>query len=70
MAGYEVTFNGDDGHAATYAMQRRKDALIGAAKVIRDREQHAIELDGFTTATAIRSNPFGFCNIPNMVSRC
>lgn len=62
-AGYEVTFGGEDGHATTYAMNRRKDALVGASKLITALEALAHELGGFSTATAIRTGPFGFCNI-------
>lgn len=70
VAGYEVNFQGDDGHATTYAMHRRKDALVGAAKVITALEKLAYELDGFTTATAIRSGPLGFCNIQSKAKIC
>ncbi|KAL2202642.1 Zn-dependent exopeptidase [Sarocladium strictum] len=34
VAGYEILLDGEDGHAATYAMPKRRDALVGASKII------------------------------------
>ncbi|KAL4807452.1 glycosyl hydrolases family 31-domain-containing protein [Aspergillus unguis] len=60
---YEVVFTGEDGHANTYPMYGRRDALTGAAKVITQLEKLAYEKNGYTTVTNIQSGPWGACNI-------
>ncbi|KAL4944942.1 hypothetical protein BDV06DRAFT_232136 [Aspergillus oleicola] len=60
---YEVVFTGEDGHANTYPMFGRRDALTGAAKVITHLEKLAYTRDGYTTVTNIQSGPWGACNI-------
>ncbi|SCV41388.1 uncharacterized protein FFB14_07453 [Fusarium fujikuroi] len=68
--GFEVHLHGQDGHAATYTMNRRQDALVGAAKVIAGIERLAHEFEGFATPTAIHSGPIGFCNIQSTTKTC
>ncbi|CAK4033665.1 hypothetical protein AC578_6877 [Lecanosticta acicola] len=61
---FEYTFHGLDGHANTYDMHRRRDALVGAAKMIVDLEALASRHDGSsTTVTNLQSGPVGCCNI-------
>ncbi|KAL2812927.1 hypothetical protein BDW59DRAFT_176866 [Aspergillus cavernicola] len=60
---YEVMFTGEDGHANTYPMYGRRDALIGAAKLITQLETLAYSHNGYTTVTNIQSGPWGACNI-------
>jgi N-carbamoyl-L-amino-acid hydrolase len=60
---FEVTFRGEDGHANTYPMEKRKDALMGASKTIIDTEKLAGDHGGYTTVTSIQSGPVGCCNI-------
>lgn len=60
---FEVTFRGEDGHANTYPMEKRKDALMGATKTIIDTEKLAGDHGGYTTVTSIQSGPVGCCNI-------
>ncbi|KAL4950651.1 glycosyl hydrolases family 31-domain-containing protein [Aspergillus filifer] len=60
---YEVIFTGEDGHANTYPMFGRRDALTGAAKIITALEKLAYNRDGYTTVTNIQSGPWGACNI-------
>ncbi|KAF7198656.1 N-carbamoyl-L-amino-acid hydrolase [Pseudocercospora fuligena] len=59
----EMTFHGEDGHANTYPMERRKDSLVTAAKTIADIEDLPSTHGGFTTVTSILSGPVGCCNI-------
>lgn len=68
IAGYEAVLEGEDGHATTYAMERRQDALVGASRLTVAAEDMARELRGFATATKIRSGPWGFCNIQSKVA--
>lgn len=63
MTWYDVHFEGEDGHANTYNMKRRKDALVGAAKVVVELEKLAYEMNGRTTVTGLHSRPWGACNI-------
>jgi beta-ureidopropionase / N-carbamoyl-L-amino-acid hydrolase len=70
VAGYEIILDGEDGHAATYAMPKRKDALVGAAKVIAAADTAAREMTGFATATSLRTGPVGFCNIQSTAKIC
>ncbi|KAL4737165.1 hypothetical protein BDV11DRAFT_216879 [Aspergillus similis] len=60
---YEVIFAGEDGHANTYPMYGRRDALTGAAKLITQLETLAYMRNGYTTVTNIQSGPWGACNI-------
>ena len=62
-----VDLKGEDGHANTYPMYGRRDALTGAAKIIAELEKLAFERNGYTTATNIRSGPWGSCNIQSDV---
>ncbi|KAF2098864.1 N-carbamoyl-L-amino-acid hydrolase [Rhizodiscina lignyota] len=63
MTWYSMEFKGEDGHANTYPMAKRKDALLGAAKVITELEKVAFENKGDSTVTNILSGPWGACNI-------
>ncbi|KAF4122877.1 Peptidase family M20/M25/M40 [Geosmithia morbida] len=67
MVWYFVNLRGDDGHANTYPMYGRRDALMGAAKIITELEKLAYDNGGSTTATNIRSGPLGSCNIQSDV---
>ncbi|KAF2116618.1 N-carbamoyl-L-amino-acid hydrolase [Lophiotrema nucula] len=67
MTWYSVSLKGDDGHANTYPMYGRRDALVGAAKMIVELEQLAYDRNGYTTMTNIRSGPWGACNIQSDV---
>ncbi|KAL4903140.1 hypothetical protein BDW74DRAFT_186465 [Aspergillus multicolor] len=60
---YEVVFTGEDGHANTYPMYGRRDALTGTAKLITQLETLAYSRNGYTTVTNIQSGPWGACNI-------
>lgn len=62
-----VNLKGEDGHANTYAMYGRRDAIVGAAKIITELEKLAYEKNGYTTLTKIRSGPYGACNIQSDV---
>jgi N-carbamoyl-L-amino-acid hydrolase len=44
-------------------MYGRKDALLGAAKLITELEKVAYENNGASTVTGIHSRPWGACNI-------
>ncbi|CAM1503488.1 Fc.00g010790.m01.CDS01 [Cosmosporella sp. VM-42] len=59
--------DGEDGHANTYPMYGRRDALVGAAKIITELEMLAYERNGYTTMTKIRSGPWGACNLQSNV---
>lgn len=48
-------------------MYGRRDALVGAAKLITALETLAYEHDGYTTMTNLRSGPWGACNIQSSV---
>ncbi|KAJ9265349.1 hypothetical protein DTO027B5_7820 [Paecilomyces variotii] len=63
MTWYQVIYHGDDGHANTYPMYGRKDALVGASKLIVALEDLAYDSNGYTTTTNIQSGPWGACNI-------
>lgn len=63
MTWYEVIFHGEDGHANTYPMYGRRDALVGGAKLITALESLAYDQNGYTTTTSIQSGPWGACNI-------
>lgn len=58
-----VHFQGEDGHANTYPMYGRKDALLGASKLITELEKVSYENAGASTVTGIHSRPWGACNI-------
>ncbi|KAL4745329.1 hypothetical protein BDW72DRAFT_211518 [Aspergillus terricola var. indicus] len=60
---YEVIFAGEEGHANTYPMYGRRDALTGAAKLITQLETLAYARNGYTTVTNIQSGPWRACNI-------
>lgn len=62
-----MNLKGEDGHANTYPMYGRRDAILGAAKIITELEKLAYEKDGYTTLTNIRSGPWGACNIQSDV---
>lgn len=62
-----MKFLGDDGHANTYPMYGRRDAIVGAAKVITELDKLAYEKNGRTTVTNIISGPWGSCNIQSEV---
>ncbi|KAK5457074.1 hypothetical protein LTS15_004855 [Exophiala xenobiotica] len=63
MTWYDVIFHGENGHANTYPMYGRRDALTGAAKLVCELEKLAYEQNGATTVTGIHSRPWGACNI-------
>ncbi|KIW84606.1 hypothetical protein Z517_03856 [Fonsecaea pedrosoi CBS 271.37] len=63
MTWYDVVFHGENGHANTYPMYGRRDALTGAAKLICELEKLAYEKNGASTVTGIHSRPWGACNI-------
>lgn len=48
-------------------MYGRRDAIVGAAKIITDLENLAYEKGGYTTVTNVRSGPLGACNIQSDV---
>jgi N-carbamoyl-L-amino-acid hydrolase len=58
-----VDFQGEDGHANTYPMYGRQDALLGAAKLMTALEEIAYANAGGSTVTGIHSRPWGACNI-------
>jgi hydantoinase/carbamoylase family amidase len=60
---HEVVFTGEDGHANTYPMHGRRDALTGAAKLIIQLETLAYARNGYTTVVSIESGPRGTANI-------
>lgn len=60
---FEIVFHGEDGHANTYPMEKRRDSLLGASKTIIDIEKLAADHGGYTTVTNIQSGPVGCCNI-------
>jgi len=65
---FEVTITGAESHAGTTPMNRRKDALLGAARVI-DRI-HALALDfapGVSTVGLVRVSPNSRNTIPGSV---
>jgi N-carbamoyl-L-amino-acid hydrolase len=63
MTWYSLHLKGEDGHANTYKMYGRRDALVGAAKVITAVEELAYKHNGDSTVTNIISGPWGACNI-------
>ncbi|ETN45722.1 uncharacterized protein HMPREF1541_09555 [Cyphellophora europaea CBS 101466] len=63
MTWYDVHLEGEDGHANTYNMKRRKDALVGASKIVVELEKLAYDHNGRTTVTGLHSRPWGACNI-------
>ena len=54
---------GENGHANTYPMHSRRDALAGAGKIISALDDLAYTHNGRTTVTNILSGPWGACNI-------
>lgn len=48
-------------------MYGRRDAIVGAAKIITELEKLAYDKNGYTTLTNIRSGPWGACNIQSHV---
>ncbi|KAK3668645.1 hypothetical protein LTR22_000532 [Elasticomyces elasticus] len=60
---FEVEFHGEDGHANTYSMKRRRDTLVGASKLIAALDDLAHAVEGRSTTTNIKSGPVGSCNI-------
>ncbi|KAE8827297.1 hypothetical protein PTNB85_08650 [Pyrenophora teres f. teres] len=63
MTWYSLQLTGEDGHANTYKMDRRRDALVGAAKIITAVDETAYKYNGGSTVTNILSGPWGSCNI-------
>ena len=63
MTWYSLQLKGEDGHANTYTMDRRRDALVGAAKIITVVDDIAYTHRGGSTVTNILSGPWGSCNI-------
>ncbi|KAF2766563.1 N-carbamoyl-L-amino-acid hydrolase [Teratosphaeria nubilosa] len=60
---YEVTFRGEDGHANTYPMYGRRDAMLGTAKLITSLEELAYSNHGYSTVVGLFTGPVGCCNI-------
>lgn len=60
---FKVTFHGEDGHANTYSMKRRRDTLVGASRLIAALDDLAHGGDGRSTTVNIKSGPVGSCNI-------
>ncbi|KAK4962634.1 hypothetical protein LTR10_000261 [Elasticomyces elasticus] len=63
MTWYSLQLKGDNGHANTYPMYGRRDALVGAGKIISELDALAYTHNGRTTVTNILSGPWGACNI-------
>ncbi|KAK0919916.1 hypothetical protein LTS16_025810 [Friedmanniomyces endolithicus] len=63
MTWYSLHLKGDNGHANTYPMHGRRDALAGAGKIISALDDLAYTHNGRTTVTNILSGPWGACNI-------
>ncbi|KAK4539199.1 hypothetical protein LTR36_001157 [Oleoguttula mirabilis] len=63
MTWYSLQLKGENGHANTYPMYGRRDALVGAGKIIAELDKLAYDHDGRTTVTNILSGPWGACNI-------
>ena len=57
MTWYSLHLKGEDGHANTYPMYGRRDALLGAAKIITALDDLAYKHNGRTTVTNILSGP-------------
>ena len=58
-----LELKGENGHANTYPMYGRRDALVGAGKIISELDALAYKHNGRTTVTNILSGPWGACNI-------
>ncbi|KAK0249624.1 hypothetical protein LTR29_014603 [Friedmanniomyces endolithicus] len=63
MTWYSLHLKGENGHANTYPMHGRRDALAGAGKIISALDDLAYTHNGRTTVTNILSGPWGACNI-------
>ncbi|KAK0253063.1 hypothetical protein LTR91_021930 [Friedmanniomyces endolithicus] len=63
MTWYSLHLKGANGHANTYPMHGRRDALAGAGKIISALDDLAYTHNGRTTVTNILSGPWGACNI-------
>ncbi|KAK0779001.1 hypothetical protein LTR75_015476 [Friedmanniomyces endolithicus] len=63
MTWYSLHLKGENGHANTYPMHSRRDALAGAGKIISALDDLAYTHNGRTTVTNILSGPWGACNI-------
>ncbi len=65
---YEVTINGQEAHAGTTPMERRKDALVGAAQIISYLEKLASSFtDSRATVGLIEVSPNSRNTIPGHV---
>lgn len=60
---FQITLEGENGHANTYPMYGRRDTLVGASKIMAALDQLAYDYNGYTTVTNIKSGPVGACNI-------
>ncbi|KAH9828417.1 N-carbamoyl-L-amino-acid hydrolase, partial [Teratosphaeria destructans] len=66
---FKVTFQGEDGHANTYAMANRKDSLVAAAHLITGLDAlAAADPATRTTVTALHTSPTGTCNIQSLTT--
>lgn len=63
-----IDISGENGHSQTAAMSRRRNALVGAAKLILEIEAIGAENepDGMVSATVIRNWPNNRVNIPHL----
>jgi N-carbamoyl-L-amino-acid hydrolase len=63
-----IDINGENGHSQTAAMSTRRNALVGAAKLILEIEAIGAENepDGMVSATVIRNWPNNRVNIPHL----
>lgn len=63
-----IDISGENGHSQTAAMSRRRNALVGAAKLILEIEAIGAESepDGMVSATVIRNWPNNRVNIPHL----
>ncbi|GME28811.1 putative N-carbamoyl-L-amino acid hydrolase [Neofusicoccum parvum] len=68
MRWYDVSLRGVTRHTDTTPMDIRKDALVGAAKIVLEVERigHASN-GGMATVSLFKSSPQNFCNIPSSV---
>ncbi|TVY27967.1 N-carbamoyl-L-amino-acid hydrolase, partial [Lachnellula hyalina] len=68
MRWFDVSLRGVTRHTDTTYMDIRKDALVGAAKIILEVERIGkASKTGMATVSLFKSSPQNFCNIPDSV---
>lgn len=68
MRWYDVSPRGFTRHTDTTYMDNRKDALVGAAKVVLEVQRIGrASKTGMATVSLFKSSPQNFCNIPDSV---